>query len=106
MTTTTTQPRHQLVRYACNAESLNWVQRELRDLNVRAELALVVAVKELTAEEYDAFAKRLLRARDWLANFDGICNEALEVKAPGRPTLYVKPKGGNYARYVGLAAEG
>ncbi|ALN83047.1 putative conserved hypothetical protein [Lysobacter antibioticus] len=90
------------------AESLSWVHRELSHLNIRAEMALVVAVKQLTAEEYDAFARQLLRDRDWLAAFDGICNEVLEVRceAPGRPTLYVRPEGYNYARYVGLAVVG
>lgn len=106
MTTTTILPRNQPVRFAQNAESLAWVQRELRHLNVPTVMALVVEVKDLTTDEYDAFAARLLRARDWLASFDGICNEVLEVKAPGRTTLYVKPKGGSYARYVGLAVEG
>jgi hypothetical protein len=105
MTTTSITPRNQMVRFTRKAESLYWVQRELGDLNVRAELALVVATKDLTAEQYDAFAKQLLRARDWLADFDGICHEVLEVRCPGRPTLYVKSKETNYAHTVGLAAE-
>ncbi|MGO1003268.1 hypothetical protein [Lysobacter sp. CA196] len=103
MTTTTITPRNQMVRFARKAESLSWVQRELSHLNVRAELALVVATKDLAAEEYDAFAKQLLRARDWLADFDGICHEVLEIRSPDRTTLYVKPNGSNYAHYVGLA---
>ncbi|WP_152566229.1 hypothetical protein [Lysobacter antibioticus] len=105
MTTTTITPRNQMVRFARKAESLSWVQRELRVLNVRPEIALVVATKDLTAEQYDAFAKQLLRARDWLADFDGICHEVVEVRCPGRPMLYVKSKGTNYAHTVGLAVE-
>ncbi|MBT2748364.1 MULTISPECIES: hypothetical protein [unclassified Lysobacter] len=105
MITTHIAPRIQKVRFARKAENLSWVQRELRDLDVPAEFARVVEVKELTSCEYDAFAKQLLRDRDWLYNFHGMYTDALEIRSANRPTLYIRTEGYRYARYVGLAAD-
>lgn len=105
MITTHIKPRIRKVRFARKAESLSWVQRELLYTNVPAEFARIVEVKELTADEYDAFAKQPLRDRDWLADFCGIYSDALEIRSPGRATLYVRTDGYNYARYLGLAAD-
>jgi hypothetical protein len=64
---------------------------------------LVTATCEMTADEFDSFGRTLLRSRDWLAGKGGgtgggfLC---VEIKAPGRPYLYVNPEGGDYARYV------
>ncbi|RAA05451.1 hypothetical protein [Ralstonia pseudosolanacearum] len=66
----------------------------------------VTEIKELTTAEFDDFAGNLLVSRDWLRGKGGgrlgsyFC---IEVTAPGRPTLYVNPEGGDYARYVARA---
>ena len=66
----------------------------------------VTETKLLTDTEFDAFACSLLMSRDWLRGKGGgtrggyLC---IEVVAPGRPTLYVNPEGGDYARYVARA---
>ena len=105
MITTYIKPRIQKVRFARKAESLDWAQRELRHTSVPAEVARVVEVKELTADEYDAFAKQPLRAWEWLADFTGIYTDVMEIRCPGRATLYVRTEGHDYARYLGFAAE-
>ncbi|HNB46399.1 MAG: hypothetical protein RKP46_18945 [Candidatus Accumulibacter sp.] len=59
--------------------------------------------KELTVDEFDAFARSLLVSRDWLRGKGGGTGDGylcVEVTAPGRPYLYVNPEGGDYARYV------
>lgn len=67
----------------------------------------IQARKSLTEAEYDAFADRLLADQEWLAGFGGSLDaktrRVVEVTAPNRPTLYIDPQGGNYARYVGIA---
>ena len=63
----------------------------------------VTETKELTPDEFDAFARSLLVSRDWLRGKGGGTGDGflcVEVTAPGRPTLYVNPEGGDYARYV------
>ncbi|CAJ0781019.1 hypothetical protein LMG18090_01266 [Ralstonia mannitolilytica] len=66
----------------------------------------VTETKRLTPSEFDAFACSLLMSRDWLHGKGGgvrggyLC---IEVTAPGCPTLYVNPEGGDYARYVARA---
>lgn len=63
----------------------------------------VTETKELTLDEFDAFARSLLVSRDWLRGKGGgtsggyLC---VEITAPGRPYLYVNPEGSDYARYV------
>jgi hypothetical protein len=63
----------------------------------------VAETKELTTDEFDAFARSLLASRDWLRGKGGGAGDGylcVEVTAPGRPYLYVNPEGGDYARYV------
>ncbi|MBG6470553.1 hypothetical protein GHV10_18540 [Pseudomonas aeruginosa] len=63
----------------------------------------VTETKELTAAEFDAFARRLRVSRDWLRGKGGGTGDGflcVEVPAPGRPYLYINPEGGDYARYV------
>ena len=63
----------------------------------------ITETKELTPAEFDAFASSLLVSRDWLRGKGGGASDGylcVEVKAPGRPYLYVNPEGGDYARYV------
>ena len=61
----------------------------------------------MTPAEFDAFARNLMASCDWLAGKGGGVKDegdsgylCVEVKAPGRPYLYVNPEGGDYARYV------
>ncbi len=64
---------------------------------------LVTETKEMTPEEFDTFGRTLLKSREWLADKGGGTGDAflcVEIKAPGRPYLYVNPEGGDYARYV------
>jgi hypothetical protein len=63
----------------------------------------VTETKELTVDEFDAFARSLLVSREWLRGKGGGTGDGylcVEVTAPGRPYLYVNPEGGDYARYV------
>jgi hypothetical protein len=63
----------------------------------------VTETKEMTPEEFDSFGRTLLKSRDWLAGKGGGTGDGflcVEIKAPGRPYLYVNPEGGDYARYV------
>jgi hypothetical protein len=64
---------------------------------------LVTETKEMTPEEFDSFGRTLLKSREWLAGKGGGTGNGflcVEIKAPGRPYLYVNPEGGDYARYV------
>ena len=63
----------------------------------------VTETKEMTPEEFDSFGRTLLKSRKWLAGKGGGTGDGflcVEIKAPGRPYLYVNPEGGDYARYV------
>lgn len=63
----------------------------------------VTETKQLTAREFDELAASLLKSRDWLSGKGGGTDDAyfcVEVKAPGRPCLYINPEGGDYGRYV------
>ena len=63
----------------------------------------VIETREMSSTEFDIFANHLLASRDWLSGKGGYCEDGrlcIEIKAPGRPTLYVDPSGSDYARYV------
>jgi hypothetical protein len=63
----------------------------------------VTSTREMTAAEYDDFARGFLRDRDWLSGQGGVIGDArvcVELIAPGRPVLYVNAEGFGYARYV------
>ena len=63
----------------------------------------VTETRELTPTEFDEFACRLLASRDWLRGKGGSAyggQLCVEVKATGRPRLYVNPEGSDYGRYV------
>ncbi len=64
---------------------------------------LITEIREMTPTEFDIFAACLSASYDWLNGKGGYAGEArlcVEVRAPGRPFLYVDPSGGDYARYV------
>lgn len=78
------------------------------DPSAPPEVITIEFRKELTATEYDAFANTLLEDHDWLTGRGGHANghrQVVEVRAPGRTTLYVDPSGGSYGRYVGVAVD-
>ena len=63
----------------------------------------VTETREMTPTEFDGFASQLLKSRDWLSGKGGYLADGrlcVEVRATGRPTLYVDPSGGDYGRYV------
>ena len=63
----------------------------------------VTETREMTPAEFDAFASQLLKSRNWLSGKGGYLADGrlcVEVRASGRPTLYVDPSGGDYGRYV------
>jgi hypothetical protein len=63
----------------------------------------VTEAREMTPAEFDAFASQLLKSRDWLSGKGGYLADGrlcVEVRATGRPILYVDPSGGDYGRYV------
>ena len=64
----------------------------------------VTETREMTPAEFDAFASQLLKSRDWLNGKGGYFEDGrlcVEIRATGRPLLYVDPSGGNFGRYVG-----
>jgi len=63
----------------------------------------VTETQEMTPAEYDIFASQLFKSRDWLAGKGGYAEDGrlcIEIRATGRPMLYVDPSGGDYGRYV------
>ena len=63
----------------------------------------IIETREMSPEEFDTFGRTLLKSREWLAGKGGGTGDGffcVEIKALGRPYLYVNPEGGNYARYV------
>ncbi len=63
----------------------------------------VTETLEMTPAEFDDFASQLLKSRDWLSGKGGYLADGrlcVEIRATGRPTLYVDPSGGDYGRYV------
>jgi len=63
----------------------------------------VTETREMTPAEFDAFASQLLKSRDWLSGKGGHFEDGrlcVEIRATGRPILYVDPSGGDYGRYV------
>ena len=77
---------------------------DLEDMSAgEACIVYITETRDLTPGEFDNFAANLLTSRDWLRGKGGYLNEGrlcVEVVAPGRPTLFVDPSGGDYARYV------
>ena len=64
----------------------------------------VTETREMTPAEFDGFASQLLKSRDWLNGKGGYFEDGrlcVEIRATGRPLLYVDPSGGNFGRYVG-----
>ena len=63
----------------------------------------VTETREMTPAEFDGFACQLLKSRDWLSGKGGYLADGrlcVEVRATGRPIVYVDPSGGDYGRYV------
>ena len=63
----------------------------------------VTETREMTPAEFDGFASQLLKSRDWLNGKGGYLADGrlcVEVRASGRPALFVDPSGGDYGRYV------
>ena len=63
----------------------------------------VIETREMNPAEFDAFASQLLKSRDWLSGKGGYLEDGrlcVEIRATGRPILYVAPSGGDYGRYV------
>lgn len=77
---------------------------DLKDMCASGEeVVYVQETRNLTPDEFDAFARDLLASRDWLAGKGGYVGQGrlcIEVCAPGRPYLYVDPSGSDYGRYV------
>ena len=63
----------------------------------------ITETREMEPAEFDSFAMNLYKSRDWLNGKGGYLADGrlcVEVRATGRPTLYVDPSGGDYGRYV------
>lgn len=63
----------------------------------------ITETRDLSAEEFDAFAGHLYKSWDWLDGKGGYWEDGrlcVEVHAPGRPYLFVDPSGSDYGRYV------
>ena len=67
------------------------------------DVVYVTETRTMTPEEFDGFSMNLYKSRDWLNGKGGYLSDGrlcVEVRATGRPTLYVDPSGGDYGRYV------
>ncbi len=77
---------------------------DLTDIAASGDDAVYITeTRELSAEEFDAFAGQLYKSRDWLDGKGGYWEDGrlcVEVHAPGRPYLFVDPSGSDYCRYV------
>ena len=77
---------------------------DLTDIAATGDDAIYITEsRELSPEEFDAFAKHLYKSRDWLEGKGGYWDDGrlcVEIHAPGRPYLYVDPSGSDYGRYV------
>lgn len=91
------------VRFSRKPANLRSIMREHSGYYTEEQRVFVAATKTMTAAEYDAFVCDLSRAQDWIASFKGRGDQCIVVRAPARLTLYIRPEGYDYARYVGLA---
>ena len=101
--TTTLVPRYSLqVRFSRKPANFRAMLRELGGHYIQPEWVWVIERKTMTPSEYRAFERDFTQPQDWIVprNF-GPCH-CIMVEAPGMPTLYVRPEGYDYARYVGL----
>ena len=98
------------LRFARKPESLAEVRAQLREHRERAEPVVITHTHQLSPQEYDHFGRTLLKDRDWLAGHGGTnlngATRVVRVIAEGRPTLYINPEGGRYARYIAMDATG
>lgn len=97
------------VRFARKPCDMQEVHATARDKLAHVSECEVAETIELSAAEYDAFTRSLLRDHAWLAGKGGYKNnrrQAIAVKAEGAVTLYVDPSGSAYGRYVGIAITG
>ena len=77
--------------------------REVSETSDRSNLVYVIETREMTPAEFDALSSSLLRSREWLkgkGGYVGAGRLCVEVRALGRPSLYIDPSGGDYPRYV------
>lgn len=94
------------IRFARKPVDIEEVKSAARDIDDRGTICRICETVEMEPAEYDFFSRTLMNRRQWLAGKGGYLNghlQAIEVKAPGRTTLYVNPEGSDYGRYVGMA---
>lgn len=93
------------IRFARKPTDIEDVRRVANNSFYDTSEAAIAETVELSAAEYDTFARLMYKDWDWLdgkGGFkQGIC-QAVAVTAPGRETLYVDPSGHAYARYAGM----
>jgi taurine transport system substrate-binding protein len=86
------------------AETAVFLKEQGRIQEIKPDYKVFVTeTREMTPAEFDVFASQLLKSRDWLSGKGGYLADGrlcVEVRASGRPTLYVDPSGGDYGRYV------
>lgn len=103
MTATICRPYAATVRFSRKPANLRSILREHSGYHIEEERVSVNAIKTMTAAEYDAYVCDMSRAQDWIASFKGLGDRCIVIRAPARLTLYIRPDGYDYARYVGLA---
>ena len=94
------------LRFARKPADLHELKAVLKNLTAETFECEIAETVELSAGEYDAFARLMYKNWDWLDGKGGFKNnlrQVIAVTAPQRETLYVDPSGYSYARYVGMA---
>lgn len=99
-------PPYQIqVRFSRKPLNSRAMRRELSGYHVDAEQVWVVGRISMTQAEYRAFERNFFEPQSWIVPLNSRPGYCIVVEAPRMPTLYVKPEGYDYARYVGLAVE-
>lgn len=98
-------PPHQIqVRFSRKPRNSRAMLRELSGYHVDAERVWVIERITMTQAESRAFERDFFQPQRCIVPLNSRPAYCIVVEAPRMPTLYVKPEGYDYARYVGLPA--
>ena len=105
MNRTIVPPYQTQARFSHKPRNSRAMLRELSGYDVDVEQVWVVERITMTQAEYRAFERDFFQPQPWIVPLNSRPAYCILVEAPRMLTLYVRPEGYNYARYVGLAVE-